>query len=146
MDIPVYCDVAKISAVKRGATLVEADENSASSAASALVCVVTRAEHVAGYTCNQTVPFIINGIEHLPPQGGTWFEVASTGCAVRAWADAHGESAVMPRYTQGGSCNSKYRSVTVIAVRQRVHVCADDAALSCCPPCACAIQMFLQRQ
>ena len=56
------------------------------------MCVVTHEEHVAGYVYNRTVPFVINGKEHWPPERGCWFEVAGTGYALRAWATATGDT------------------------------------------------------
>ena len=92
LDVPVYCEVLKIAKLPAGATLVCAEEDSAQSDASALVCCVTRAEHCEGYVYNRTVPFVVNGHKHWPLERGTWFEVAGTRCALRAWADANGET------------------------------------------------------
>ena len=92
LDVPVYCEVLKIVSLRAGSTLVCAESNSAHGDAQALVCCVTRAEHCEGYVYNRTVPFVVNGKEHWPLERGTWFEVPGTRCALRAWADANGET------------------------------------------------------
>ena len=58
-----------------------------------LVCKVTHEEHCHGYEYNRSEPFVINDVEHWPPQRGTWFHVPGTKYAIQAWANARGETA-----------------------------------------------------
>jgi integrase len=92
LDVPVYARLQRVAKLHAGSTLVAAEEASVSEDAPSLVCVVTHEEHVAGYVYNRTVPFVINGKEHWPPERGCWFEVAGTGYALRAWATATGDT------------------------------------------------------
>ena len=87
-DLPLYLDVSKISKLLAGSTLVAADDESSAVDAGLCVCVVTAEEEALGYMYDRTQPFIYNDKEYLPPVRGVWFEVAGTGCAVKAWATA----------------------------------------------------------
>ena len=90
-DIPVYASFRRIEKLHAGSTLVMAGDNSSADSAPILVCKVTAEEESQGYRYDRSVPFVINEKKHLhvPPDRGTWFEVAGTGFALRAWANAN---------------------------------------------------------